>query len=109
MKSSNEAVEEFVRRMSKGVREDMIPKMKASMFVLAPLEKDADIYMALQVGLALMLDKPLFLIVPKGTWLSPRLRASAEMVLEGDIADGDFKQKLEVAISEFIRRQATAQ
>jgi hypothetical protein len=102
--ASSKELEDFVATLSENARTDLIPKMKASRFCLAMMDEHADLYLALQIGLALVLDKPLFLVVAPGAWVAPRLRQMAEAIIEGSFRDPATKSKFETAIMAFMKK-----
>jgi hypothetical protein len=102
------AAEDFVAGLFEYARADILPKMEQSAFVLGVMGGTGgnDLFMALQIGLALTLDKPLILIVPPGSWVAPRLRSVARAVIEGDTADSATKEKLRVLLTVLMKELA---
>ena len=85
---------------------DILPKMEASAFVLALMTENQDLYLALQIGMSLLLDKPLFLVVPNEAWIAPRLRGIAEAIIEGSLADPATGDKFRATIQAYLKKQA---
>lgn len=104
MAFSDKEVDAFWQRLFRDAGEDIMPKMMKSAFVLGVMQ-DPDIYLALQIGLALVLDKPLILFIPDGLWLAPRLRALAYAVIDGDLSDPRVQEKARVAIDAIIDKK----
>ena len=100
-KDFNDAeVEEFMRNLAEHAREDIIPKMRGSAFCLSLLTPDGvDPYLALQVGVALLLEKPLIIIAVAGAWVPERVRRLADYVVTGpSITDPATQEALRSAI-----------
>ena len=105
-------VDEFMARVALAARQDIIPKMKQSRlcFVAMDGENDVDIWLALQLGLALALDMPLIVVATHNAPVSARLRQIADVIVEGEsVRDPDLQQRLTAAISELMRKRATVQ
>jgi hypothetical protein len=105
--STREAMEEFIRSIEDSARDELIPKMRKSAFVMAALSANDDLFLALQIGLALLLDKPLMIVAPESKWISPRLRSVAEAVVTGSMSDPDMQEKLRAAVLIFMRKHKT--
>jgi hypothetical protein len=86
------------------------PRLEASgMFMLLLLDARPDIHLALQVGMALLMDKPLFIIATRGLWIPPRLRNLAEAVVEGDSFDAAMRTELQAAIMTYLKKAGIRQ
>lgn len=69
-----------------------------------------DPVLALQIGIALLLEKPLILVAVRGAWLPQRLRQLADAVVEGpSIADPETAAKLQAAMADVMRRKGLIQ
>lgn len=69
------------------VRQELYPKMRDSGMnvVLHPKRaEDVDTKLAVEIGLGLMLDKPIILVVPEGTVVSERMKRVADEIVYGD-------------------------
>lgn len=92
----------FVQRS----RDELVDMVDSSAFMMSLVPKgDVDIQFAVELGLGIMLDKPIVAVAVNGTPVPPGLRRVAHAVIEvGDIdtAAGreDFVRKLEVAAQE---------
>jgi len=102
-KPTDKELEEFWRGLADGAHSDLIPKMRASFMCLALLDGTVNLHLALQIGIALLLDKPLVIVaVGKAVKVSPRLRQIAEVVIEaGTVAE--MKTKLQPHIERLVR------
>jgi len=104
-KPTNQEMEEFWRGLADGARTDLIPKMKASVMCLSILDGTVDVKIGLEIGLALLLDKPLVIVaVGKGVKVSRRLRQIADLVVEGETFDEAMKAKTAAEIEKLVRR-----
>lgn len=96
------AMREFVRGLVDGARLDMIPKMRGSAFCMTLLDGEPDIRLGLEIGMALLLDKPLFIVAVGDIWISPRLRQIADAVIVGPKFDESMKEQVQAALAKFI-------
>jgi hypothetical protein len=104
-KPTDEEMKEFWRGLADGAHSDQIPKMRASFMCLSVLDGTVDVKLALEIGLALLLDKPLVIVaVGKQVKLSRRLRQIADAVIEGENFDAAMKAKASAAIEKLVRR-----
>jgi hypothetical protein len=95
------------RDYSDGFRNDALPKIMSSAIFLSihSDNPDFDVKQATELGAALLLGKPLLLIVPRGRTLPDGLRrAAAEVIEDWDGEDADCQERLTSA----IRRMTTA-
>jgi len=86
------------KRWADDIRRRLIPKMRGSetVLMLAPdLEADFDVQFAVQIGAAILLEKPLILVVHTGRVIPPKLRAIADKVIDVDL-DGITMSDTEV-------------
>lgn len=76
--------EEFAR----DALENMVPAMAKSSYVIAtapPTGSKADIKQAVEIGMAILMDKPLIVIAPDGRVIGERLLRIADAVVKGDL------------------------
>jgi len=88
------------RRWADDMRKRLIPQMRGSEHVLmiAPnMDAKFDIEFAVQIGAAILLEKPLILVVHAGRVVPPKLLAIADKIIEADLND-------EAGIQEQIRK-----
>jgi hypothetical protein len=104
-------VEEFMIMLADHARKDMIPKMRSSVFCLTVLDGDEpDPYLCLQLGMALLLEKPLIIFAMGNAWVSARVRQLADVVVEGpSLTDPETKERMRAAIREVLRARGLAQ
>jgi hypothetical protein len=104
--ASSAEIDAFMEELRSAAETDLLPKMKASAFVIGTGMDEPDVYLALQIGLALLLEKPLVLMVQKETWIPPRLRALADLVLEMNPPGGDQRAAGEALMKWFQAQKA---
>jgi hypothetical protein len=74
-------------RWMNDVREHMVPKMEASGAVVSIQNGQTDVKLAVELGMALLMDKPLILAVTPGSVVPERLLRAADEVIEFDMGD----------------------
>lgn len=82
-------------------RNEVLPKLLDSAVFLSihSDNPDWDVRQATELGAALLLDKPLLLIVPKGRTLGEHLRRAADVVVdEWDATDADAQVRIHAAM-----------
>jgi hypothetical protein len=64
----------------------MLPKMResATVLVLAPTVGKFDVQFAVQIGAAILLEKPLLVIMPTGQTVAPKLARIADRIIYTD-------------------------
>jgi nucleoside 2-deoxyribosyltransferase len=95
---NDKSVQEYLDRF----RREVLPKLEESsaVLVIGPEDKDADIKIALEVGFAVLLNKPLIVVKLDGRECSPRLLTIADHVIEGDM--GKDAERITAQISEIL-------
>jgi hypothetical protein len=87
------------------VREEVLPKMQASALTvsIAPDGKP-DIKYAVELGMSLMLDKPIIIVTEPGQAIPARLRRVADKVIEVDWRNDPRagQEAISDAISDFV-------
>ena len=78
------AVESALREMARIAEESIVPQMRKSAFVIAYADGalPVDVWMALQIGFAVMFEKPLIVMATEGFAVPPRLAAIADEVVK---------------------------
>lgn len=64
--------------------QEMLPKMKGSALVVSIVASEPDIKQCLEIGAAILYDKPIILFVPKDRIVSANLRRIASAIVQGD-------------------------
>jgi len=109
---TEDEIREVFQRLRDKARGDIIPKMTNSAMVFCPIfsDKDKDIWMALQLGLALLLDKPLVVLGTDNAELPARLRQVADVVIEASsMQEPGLADKVAKATAEMLRKKGTVQ
>ena len=90
--SSDPKFKKFARQVAKGT----VPAMADSAYVIniAPAKGDYDVRVAVEIGLAILMDKPLIVFAPKGRTIADRLLRVADHVIEGDTSTETGREEL---------------
>lgn len=84
-------------------RRDTLEKMESSAFVMSLVpEEGFDVKFALELGAAIMLDKPIMAIVQPGAQVPPKLREVCEEIVEADIDLEEGRKAITAAISRMM-------
>lgn len=87
------------------VRTGLIPKMRESAIVVSLVPDDAsygDIKFAVELGMSIMLDKPIIAVVPPGVQLPDKLVRIADVLVEGPVGADGFQERLQDAIAKVL-------
>jgi hypothetical protein len=85
------------RDYSRRFRTNVLPKLLDSAIFLSIGSEvgDFDVKQATELGAALLCDKPLLLLIPRGRTVGARLRRAADVVLDdADMNDPAFRERL---------------
>jgi hypothetical protein len=85
----------------------LVPKMESSgsvAFLMGP-GGDVDIEQALQLGLCILMGKPLIVVVTDGREVPAKLRAIADHIVEGDLADETTRAAMNAAIEAVAEKE----
>lgn len=65
------------------VRSSLVPKMKDSstVLILSPKLGDADVQFAVQIGMCILLEKPLLVLAIEGRQIPPKLEQIADRII----------------------------
>lgn len=87
-------------------RDDLIPKLKDSAVTISliPTEDGPDIKFATELGLSIMMNKPIICVVMPGAKVPDALRRAAVAVIEGDMATDESREALKDAILAIMSR-----
>lgn len=77
---------------------EIVEPMRDSVLVTVLVSGTPEWSLCLQVGAAVMLDKPLVLCVAPGTKLPAKLVAVADEVIEGEVGDPSFGPRFQDAL-----------
>lgn len=94
------------KRWMEDVRQNLIPKMRDSRVIASIVPstpEDTDIKFAVELGIAIMMDKPIIAIVRPGTKVPDKLVMVADRIIEGDLNDpAVIADRLKQALEELI-------
>ncbi len=87
-------------------REHTVKAMAESAYVmsLVPDSKEVDVKFAVELGLAILLDKPILAVVQPGVHVPDRLRQVADAVIVTDLDTEDGKAQAAREIREFMEK-----
>ena len=85
-------------------RTHVMPMIQESALVISLVPKgDADVKFAVELGLAIMLDKPLLIVVQPGQIIAGKLRQVADEIVEWEPGNED-RSALEMAMARIRKR-----
>lgn len=81
-------------------RDDLIPKLRDSAMTISlmPTTGGPDIKFATELGLSIMMDKPIVAVVLPGAEVPAALRRAAVAVIEGDMTTDEGRETLKDSI-----------
>jgi hypothetical protein len=83
-------------------RRTLLPLIRGSAVYLGICPAEPDAKFALELGVAILYDKPLLFIVPKGRTVPAKVRRVADAVIEvDDIADPRTQERIAAVVKEF--------
>jgi hypothetical protein len=84
------------RAYERRAEDDLVPKMIGSEMVLSLVPRGpTDIKFALELGMAIMLDKPIIAVVVPGATVPAKLVLIADAIVEGDLGPDMQKRLIE--------------
>lgn len=83
---------------------EIIEPMRTSALVTVMLLGTPEWSLCLQVGAAVLLDKPMILVVEPGTVIPPKLALVADEIVEGAILDDTFAPRFQAALLRMMPR-----
>lgn len=85
------------------VRDDLVPKLHASaVFAHMVPEDGPNVKMAVELGMAILLDKPIILIVIPGRAVTDRLARAADAILEWDGQNPDLGRRVAETMTRLV-------
>jgi len=96
--------EEEIEKFLKSVADDVGPKIRDSVFCVIALHAGrTDIALALQIGLAVLMSKPLLVVSARGVPIPPQLRLIAAEIVEGDDLKGaELRERVKEAVARMV-------
>lgn len=87
------------RDWAERVRVHVLPKVSASALTVSLVPTgETDIKFAVELGLSIMLDKPIIAVVQPGTRVPERLIRVADRIVEADVYSEQGRERLQEAI-----------
>lgn len=87
------------------VRTELIPKLEQSAATVSLVPSgETDVKFAVELGLSIMLDKPIIAVIPPGTHVPAKLATVADRIVEGDLDDPTLAGRLNAALAEVLGR-----
>ena len=81
---------------------EMLPEMEKSAFVLSLVTGKTDAKICLEIGAAVMLDKPIIAVIIQGATVPANLKRVASVIIEGDIKDEATLNKIQQAMKNVL-------
>lgn len=89
------------RAYRRRVQTELVPKMAGSGVIVTLLpEGEIDVKFAVELGISIMLDKPIIAVVRPGTKVPAKLALVADRIIEGDMDDPTMIARLRLAVDE---------
>lgn len=82
---------------------DMFPKLKESALSLTILGADPDPKLCLELGAAILFDKPILVIVPEGVRVPANLKRCAAAIVYGDPHDPSVEKQIRDALADILK------
>lgn len=92
------------RRWARRVSDELEPMINSSSFVmsLVPDVGKVDVKFAVELGLSIMLDKPIVVVVTPGVRVPDKLVQIADMIFEGEVRTQEGKESLSARLNEYV-------
>lgn len=88
------------------VRRELVPKLEQTACVVSLVPGgEPDVKYAVELGLSIMLDKPILLVVQPGLRVPPKLALIADGIIEGDMRTDAGRTQLAAEVQAFMARQ----
>ncbi len=71
------------------VRSKIIPQLRSSALSCVIAAREPDVKLAVEIGLSILMDKPIIVVVPPGTQVPAKLIAVADRIVEWSGSDDD--------------------
>lgn len=84
------------------VRRDTVEKMLSSAFVMSIVPDKPDVKFAVELGLSIMMDKPIIAVVLPGVEVPKKLLLVADYVVEADIDTEQGRRVMAEAIDRIV-------
>jgi hypothetical protein len=92
------------REWENHVRDELIPMISSSAVTISMVPSEADVKYAVELGLSIMLDKPIIALVVPGSTIPNALARAADEIVEIDLKNMHLTQKSVTAAFERVMR-----
>jgi hypothetical protein len=91
-----------VKAWMRRVKKELVPKIGSSRIVIsiAPHKGKTDVKYAVELGMSIMLDKPIIVVAATNDDVPPKLRAVADKIIIGTIGEPGFADRIQAAMEE---------
>lgn len=90
----------------KHAQKEMLPMMENSAIVVSIFGNQIDAKICLEIGAAILLDKPIIAVIVQGAKVPANLKRVASIIIEGDMKETATKDKLQQAIARVMKNDA---
>jgi len=87
---------------------EMLPMMEKSAIAITLVTGSVDVKICLEIGAAIMLDKPIIAVISEGAKVPANLKRVANVIVEGNMKDAATLAKLQQAISNIMAQDPRA-
>lgn len=87
---------------------EMLPMMEQSAICLSINSTKPDAKQCLEIGAAILLDKPIILLVPDDTTISANLKRCASTIIHGSPTDPKVQKEIQAAIKAVLKNDRRA-
>jgi hypothetical protein len=95
-------MEDSLKRYLDHAAKETIPHMNNSALAISLLMAKPDPKLCLEMGAALLLDKPIIVVVPPNIPIPDNLRRVAAAIVQGDVDNEETKAQLSEAINSVL-------
>jgi hypothetical protein len=101
--SKREEFEAALKAFLDEAERDMLPKMERSAMALAIFDGRINAQLCIQIGAAVVYDKPIILLALDDTKIPDALERAADVVVRGQPGDPKLHEKIGAAIEDAMR------
>ena len=102
---ANWAEDPAAKQWIRDVEQHMTPKMESSGSVVSMVPRGkTDVKFAVELGMAIMLDKPIIALVQPGTHVPARLLRVADEIIEADLSTDAGRQSVMARVQEAMQK-----
>jgi hypothetical protein len=82
---------------------EVLPKMESSALCISIASEKPNAKQCLEIGAAVLMDKPIILLVPEGRQISANLKRCASVIVIGNPSDAGVQRALQSAITSVLK------